>query len=165
MIVVIAILASISIVAYRGIQDRAKATQIISMYNAIEKAFKLAAVEQGWTTWPRDSDITGVHNGAANVLVSTLAATANFAPYLQGSVVPEGSEFRYDNDADVYTNCSTETTGVSIYSRSDAAYVIPQAVAQIVDDSIDDGDLSCGKVIYDTTREEFKIFLSFGPDM
>ena len=155
-IVIIAILAAISIVAYTGIQDRAKATQIVSMYNSVDKAFRLVAIDKGWTAWPGDSTLSV----GSNPLITAIAGTADFSNYLQASVVPTGTNFRYDNDLDTYNGCSVSTLGVSVYTAS-----VPRSVAEAVDKSIDDGNLSCGKVTFNTTNSEFKIFLSNTPSM
>lgn len=54
-VVVIAILAAITIVAYNGIQNRSKASVIISDVNAIEKALRLYKIDTGAATWTRDT--------------------------------------------------------------------------------------------------------------
>ena len=156
-IVVIAILAAISIVAYTGIQDRAKASQIISMYSSVDKAFRLVGSDKGWATWPTD----GSFGLGANPTLAAIAGTADFSSYLQASVVPTDTNFRYDNDNDTYNGCSVGGLGVSIYTQT----TVSRAIAEQVDKSIDDGNLSCGKVTWNTSNSEFKIYLSFGQSM
>ena len=51
-IVVIAILAAISIVAYNGVQQRARASALADGSVKLEKAFRLTATQEGWSTWP-----------------------------------------------------------------------------------------------------------------
>jgi prepilin-type N-terminal cleavage/methylation domain-containing protein len=160
-IAVIAVLAAIGLAMYDSAQDRARATQIVAMYTDVEEGMQLAMIKQGWSTWPRDNVIEGFISSSDNVLLSSLIGSSTFSAYMSAVVLPDGTEFRYDNDDDTYTSCGAGTEGVSIYSRSDAPKPVPRAVAQRVDDILDDGNLSCGRVIYDTARSEFKIFLSF----
>lgn len=49
-IVVVAILASISVIAYNGIQDRARASEMAAMLSNYKKHFKMVYVEMGRTT-------------------------------------------------------------------------------------------------------------------
>lgn len=63
-IIVIVILAAIVIVAYRGIQDHARASAISSGFTAINKALRLKALADGRTTWWGDAStyLTGSAN-------------------------------------------------------------------------------------------------------
>lgn len=63
-IVVIAILAAISVVAYNGIQDRAKNAQLLSSFDAAEKALRIYALgESGLPTTAGAGSVT-MPNGA-----------------------------------------------------------------------------------------------------
>lgn len=55
-IVVIAILAAITIVAYNGLQDRAKNVALLSAMDASEKALRMYAANNGSYPNPTDSD-------------------------------------------------------------------------------------------------------------
>lgn len=62
-IVVIAILATIALVSYNGIQTRARTAAIVSELTATEKALRAYAAVNG-TDWIRDNDarLTGISN-------------------------------------------------------------------------------------------------------
>ncbi len=62
-IVVIAILAAISVVAYNGIQSRAQDTTIRSVANRFTKAFQLWSIESGKMTSPGGSGSTAYSGG------------------------------------------------------------------------------------------------------
>lgn len=62
-IVVIAILAAISIVAYNGIQSRANDTKIRSVAAQFSKAFQLWSIQTGKQTVPGGSGSTAFSNG------------------------------------------------------------------------------------------------------
>ncbi len=153
-IVVITILAAISITSYTGIQDRAKATQLVSMRNAVDKAFRLVAQDKGWTGYPRDNTIVG---STANPQIAAIAATPDFANYIQPSVVPAGISAHYDNDLDVYNGCSAGSLGTAIYVNN-----ISSSISEKVDQQIDDGNATCGMVTY--SGSTLKLYLSKGYD-
>ena len=144
-IVVIAILAAISIVAYNGIQTRARATSIISDLRATEKAFRAYAVTTGTSSWWIDNStmLAGVGNSPISTIIDT---QPDFKSFLQSPPNTDGLgatySWRYDNDGDVYNGCSASTAGVSI------AIQVPEvnALMQKIDDINDDGNLSCGKI-------------------
>jgi prepilin-type N-terminal cleavage/methylation domain-containing protein len=142
-IVVIAILAAISIVAYNGIQQRAKASAIASDLRALDKGFRLFAADQGQGSWWIDNTLTGT----SNPTVSSIVNATNLKNYFQkfsDATLTSTTSVIYDNDGDTYNGCSaTNTGGVNFY-----LYAMDQSLAQQIDDSIDDGNLSCGKVTY-----------------
>lgn len=159
-IVVIAILAAITITSYTGIQDRAKATQIISMRNAVDKAFKLVAQDKGWTGYPRDNTVV---SGVNNPTIAAIAATADFSNYLQASVIPQGITPSYDNDLDTYNGCSIANGGTAIFMQN-INTTVGGGTAKLIDEMIDDGNPSCGMVTYrpDYVNGELKLYLSNG---
>jgi prepilin-type N-terminal cleavage/methylation domain-containing protein len=139
-IVIIAILAAITIVAYNGIQNRAKASAVASDFKKIEKGLRLLATEQGLGAWWIDNTL----NGTPNPTINSLVADTDLKKYMQSLSNSTGTEntWIYDNDGDTYTGCSAASTGgVNIY-----AYNMDLSVAQLVDNSIDDGNLTCGNV-------------------
>ena len=150
-IVVIAILAAISVVAYNGMQDRAKATAIVSGIKTTEKAFRLYGTQQGISTWWIDnsSDLAGVGNSP---IASIIASKPDFKAYLQQVQPVNGvnaNEWFYDNDGDIMpTGCSVAGNGVGllIYDLGSNTSSISPTVLQKVDDMMDDGNLSCGKL-------------------
>lgn len=150
-IVVIGILASISVVAYTGIQARAQAAAIVSGINATEKAFNIYRAVSGTGNWWRETD-ANLRSGASDSSIANIIANnPDFADYLQEAPSAEGlgtsSQWAYDNDGDTYNGCSAASSGVGIY----VAGVTDTDVALAVDDAIDDGNLSCGKMRLWTT--------------
>lgn len=147
-IVVIGILAAIAISAYNGSQERARAAAVSSGIKKIEKAFHLLAIEQSRTTWWGDASAS--LTGTANPLISDIITATNMKSYLQAapdvSGIPTGFWW-YDNDADTYdpAECLASISGVNIAFTN-----IPSSTALIVDKSIDDGNLNCGAVRYNT---------------
>lgn len=147
-IVVIGILAAIVIVAYTGVQQRAQAAAVVSGIKSADKAFRLLAAEQGYDTWPLDTTLTG----HANPTLDDLIANTDLKKYLQQ--VPQASGLTlgwgYDNDGDsrAPTACDTKWTGVNLTISG-----VPDAVLQQIDNTLDDGNTSCGRVrLADSSR-------------
>lgn len=156
-IVVIAILAAISVVAYSGVQQRAKAASVVSTLKATEKAFRLLAAEQGRTTWWIDSELTGT----GNPTIAQIISSSNLQNYLQNVSVPDGIDLRYDNDGDTYNGCSLSVTGVKLF-----AYGVSSSLVQSIDSQIDDGNLSCGRVTWSLSDSSaFSYYLSNSQQM
>jgi prepilin-type N-terminal cleavage/methylation domain-containing protein len=152
-IVVIAILAAISIVAYTGIQTQAQASSVVAGLKQIDTSFHLWATDKGLSEWP-----TEPVGGGGQSLSTLIASDDVLRSYLQQSPDVSGinsEEWFYDNDGDEKPACNGDHyAGVNIVLR----YVTNQAAAQIVDDTLDDGDPLCGKVRYVDQR----IFYSLG---
>ncbi len=147
-IVVIGILAAIILVAYSGVTERAKVSSYADGLKKVEKAMQLYIVEKGYSAWPKDSDLTGSANPTINSIISD---TSGFSNYLQSAPNVDGispSLWRYDNDLDTYNGCSVSSNGANIYTTS-----TPNAFAKEVDKTIDDGDLTCGRVRWYSTND------------
>lgn len=141
-IVVIGILAAITIVAYNGIQDRSRASYLVSDLKKIEKAFRLFGTDQGISTWWLDNALTGT----ANPNINTVISSTNLKDYLQTLNPIPGyptSYYMYDSDGDSIntSTCTASTGGTSIYVTGAS-----QTLAQLTDSMIDDGDITCGKL-------------------
>lgn len=150
-IVVIAILAAISVVAYNGVQQRAKVSNLASVLKSAEKGFRLYGTEQGVSTWWLDNAFTG----SSNPSLAQIISTTNYRNYLQNASLPDGYVLQYDNDGDTYNGCSVTPQGVKIFS-----YNIPLSVVQEVDNQIDDGNISCGKVTWSSADTALSYYLS-----
>jgi prepilin-type N-terminal cleavage/methylation domain-containing protein len=136
-IVVIAILAAITIVAYNGVQQRAKESALADATTKVEKAFRLMAIQQGLSTWPVYVN---------NPKISAMISTTELKNYLQQTPSVPGlsdTDWEYDNDGDSRSGCTTSTSGVSVFIAN-----VDQPTAQQVDTKIDDGQLTCGNVRY-----------------
>ena len=108
-IVVIAILAAITIVAYNGIQQRAKNTQTISAITAYAKAIKLYEADKGdlgglnfnaclgetYGYGPDGTDTSGTGQCRQDTATSGIKVNANFytalAPYMSSKPQPDTS--------------------------------------------------------------------------
>lgn len=145
-IIVIAILATITVVAYNGIRGQTQAAAVADGLKQIEKSMHLWILKDGLSKWP-DDDVTG----GGQPLSELIAENPNLRRYLQSVPAVQGvetEEWFYDNEGDTKSECSGTYNGVNIVIR----YVITRAIAQKVDDDIDDGNLSCGKVRYADQR-------------
>lgn len=143
-IVVIAILATVTIVAYSNIQNRATATSINNDFLSIDKAFRLYATEQGLDTWPLETTFA-----TSNPSITSIISSTTLKQYIQSVNPPSGSPapyYFYDNDTDSSTisGCVNPTLGPNVI----LANFSNQAIASVVDSIADDGDLNCGKIRY-----------------
>lgn len=157
-IVVIGILAAITIVAYNGVQDRARATAITTGFKKIDKAFRLMAIDQDRTTWWIDNSPSLTN--ASNPKIDDIIAATTLKNYLQSAPAAPGLStgfWWYDNDGDVYdpAECLSATNGVNIVFTG-----VTQSIALQVDKSLDDGNLSCGKIRVNVSGGVNRIFYS-----
>lgn len=161
-IVIIAILAAITIVAYNGIQTRAIASSLASDLKATEKAFTLYKTSAGLDSWPADN--SSVWDGTITgdpPLIKIITNNAEFRSYLQRPTTVEKlnsgtSVWTYDNDNDAYSGCAASGAGVNIKLQN--ANNID--VIKVVDSQIDDGDLACGKMRMSGTTLLYSLALS-----
>lgn len=99
-IVVIAILAAITIVAYSGIQNRARDVAVLTSFDAYEKAFQIAHIKDG--QYPAMSS------------PSTLqVCLGDIKDYPQTNNFQEGQCFVYDNGAGTTTEVASIDAGVN----------------------------------------------------
>ncbi len=146
-IVVIAILAAITIVAYTGIQERARVSGFTDAVRKVEKAFQLKATADQRSTYWREQDLLGTGNPNLNDII----AGTNLSNYLQ--TIPEvsgvsGLSWIYDNDGDTYNGCQAAAIGVNVIIYGVTPYL---STLQEVDTALDDGNLSCGKMRYSSS--------------
>ena len=82
-IVVVAILASISVIAYGGIQERARNSALMSGMDSLEKAFKVYAAQNG--QYPKPTDLEGQMAGNPGwYSVSCIQPSSNGWPVRNG---------------------------------------------------------------------------------
>lgn len=142
-IVVIAILAAITIVAYNGIQQRAQVTALYSGIKQVDKSFHLFLTERGDSAWPLDGVIDP--KVGSNVTIAALIKDTTFNQYLQ-QIPNSGTNWFYDNDGDTLT-AGNISGGVNLCIDS-----ITPAVAQALDNQEDDGVLTTGNIRYNGSR-------------
>lgn len=75
----IAILAAISIVAYNGIQNRARVTTLVDTIAKIDKGMRLYITAEGTGGWPLESSF----GAGANPNINTIIADTELSNYLQ----------------------------------------------------------------------------------
>lgn len=165
-IVVIAILAVISIVAYNGVQNRATVSSFANQLKQVDKSLRLYATSQGWTQWPNENTlVAGVPTAPS--INEMIVGTPGLRDYLK--TVPtiggvHGDSWSYDNDADVQpkTACGFMYNGTNVHIGT-----ISQTVAQQIDTTLDDGDLSCGIVRFDTSAGANRLIyaISYNSDL
>ena len=155
-IVVIGILATLSLVSYRGIQDRARAAAIIVGIKNTEQAMKLALINSSSTLWWGDEDYLDDDDEPA---LKTLIAGTNLKQYMSsvprvGGSVEDDSFWMYDNDGpEDEVNGEDPDYDPSICPQAHRSGGVNiqielhsnQRLAQQIDDIIDDGNLECGK--------------------
>jgi prepilin-type N-terminal cleavage/methylation domain-containing protein len=154
-IVVIAVLASVTIVVYGGARTRAQATEIATDLKAIEKAFHLYKQASGLAAWPSDNDATYLTGLANPTIAAIITAQSGFRDFLGVAPVPTGigTSYAFDSDGDTYDGCSTTTSGVNIY----VANATNNDLMQAIDNAMDDGNLSCGRVRMGGTSFHYNI--------
>lgn len=129
-IVVIAILASISVVSYNGITTRAKATQVATDLRNITTALQEYQIE---------------NNGLPcfDHLWNAARETAWSAPYLTWPTNPAGGPYHWEHNVG-------GTTSVSISMQN-----LGTDIAQAADTMMDDGNLSTGTIKGNGSRLEY----------
>jgi prepilin-type N-terminal cleavage/methylation domain-containing protein len=160
-IVVIGILASITIVAYRDFQARSLASIIQTNLKDIEKPLRVYAAEQQWSSWPLDTAIDpGKTNPSIQNLIDDIPA---FKQYLKAAPTASGfpaSAWIYDYDGDIKPDCGSRTNGTNILVTS-----VPQNVATYIDAAMDDGSDTCGRVRYEPSTLRLFYSLSYTNDL
>lgn len=150
-IVVIAILAAISLVSYNGIVASTQSAAVSKGLRQIDDAMQLWAFDSKMTQWPIDP-ISGGGVPLSQMIEENpgLKMHLESVPSVQGV---QTSEWFYDNEGDIKTECASPYNGVNIVIR----FVVSEEVAQKVDDTIDDGDITCGQVRYVDQRIFYSI--------
>lgn len=141
-IVIIGILVAIIIVAYNGIRTRAQVASLTDGLTKVEKAVRLWAIEEDFTSWPIDPVAGG---GTSFTDMYSIYPSLN--NYLQAppSVIGVHSEdWFYDNDGDAKTDCTAPYDGVNVVIR----FVTDTGVATMLDQQHDDSNINCGKIRY-----------------
>lgn len=147
-IVVIAILAAITIVAYTGIQDKARAVVMADGAQKVEQSLRLWLTLDGQTNWP-SNDLYADPNGDGNnptldwmIKNTGLGEDLPAVPHVPGI---DDSQWHYDwdnNPGDI-SDCVDPNQGVNVFVTH-----VPESIVQKIDDQLDDGNLACGKVRY-----------------
>ncbi len=154
-VVVIGILAAIVTVAYTGVTDSARAASVGDAMKKVDKAMQLFVVENGYPSWPSEG-VLGGGNPALPTAIATVPTLAKYLPSAPSVAGISASDWRYDNDGDTYNGCSANFNGVNIiiFNFTDAT------LAQGIDDKIDDGNVSCGKLRYVSASSQLVYSLS-----
>ena len=145
---VIAILAAITVVAYGGSQDRARAAAVVTGIESIEKSFVLLAADQGRSTWWRDPSSTDlIYPGAPNnPTIDQIIANTGMSKDLSSAPRVSGLNltWTYDNDGDEITQpyCGMAWEGVVLAIGG----VTPKILAEVNRALDNDNDINCGKV-------------------
>ncbi len=150
-IVVIGILASITLVSYRAIQERSQASAISDGLRKVNQSLNIWATQTNMATWPLDPV-----SGGGTPLSSLIASNPALKDVLQQVPNVKGihtEEWFYDNEGDSRISCGDPYDGVNIVIR----FVDNANVAKLVDQTLDDGDVNCGTVRYADQRIFYSI--------
>lgn len=146
-IVVIAILAAITVVAYNGIQQRSRVTALWTSIMQVDKSFRLYLTNKGDTTWPNDVGFAGA---ASNPTLQQIISATSFGNFMQHPP-SQGTNWFYDNDGDTYP-AGGMTGGVNICLDS-----IDSALALATDQAKDDGNINTGALRYNGSRLYYSV--------
>jgi prepilin-type N-terminal cleavage/methylation domain-containing protein len=151
-IAIIGLLATVSVVQFTRVQVRARAVQIISDFNTLEKALKLYADSQGRVTWWMEAELAG---GATDF--SAIVNTTSFSQFLAKAPLYKGKEYMYDNDGDTFdpsgTGCGLYGDGVNLYLDLNDT-TIRAEIDRVIDAS---NGMNCGKITGGSTYVMYKI--------
>ena len=100
-IVVIGILAAITIVAYIGVQNRARAAAFASGIKKVDKAFHLKATSDSATTWWIDNTLTGTSNPTIGAVIGSTNPKRLLTKYTY-NIWNKPKIGYYDNDGDTF---------------------------------------------------------------
>jgi prepilin-type N-terminal cleavage/methylation domain-containing protein len=165
-IIVIAILSTIVIVAYGDFQARSQAAGVESNLKTIEKSLRAYASEKQWSTWPTD---TTIDPGKTNPTIQNLITDiSGFKTYLTTAPITSdlaASAWVYDYDSDTKASCSTTPNPDSYTGTNIVVTGVKQKVANYLDSTMDDGNLNCGRIRYDSTALKIFYSLSYTNDL
>jgi len=147
-IVVIAILAAITIVAYNGIQQRSRITALWAGIMQVDKSLHLYVTDINAPTWPIDTTIDPMVLG--NPTIAQLIAHTSFKNFIQ-QPPSQGTNWFYDNDNDTYPAAGM-TGGVNICIDS-----IDSSLALAIDQAKDDGNINTGDLRYNGSRLYYSV--------
>jgi len=166
-IVVIGILATIVIVAYGDFQSRSKAAAIETNLKNIEKNLRVYASDQQWATWPSDNnDIdSGKSNPSIQTLITDLPAFKKYLPTAPVTSDLPASAWVYDNDSDTKPDCSTTVNPDSYKGTNIVVTGVDSKTAGYLDAAMDDGNILCGRIRYDTAASKIFYSLSYTNDL
>ena len=162
-IVVIAILATITIVSYNGIKQRAQVSSVAEGLSQVKKAFTLWSITEGMTKWPDEPTYGGGTNLSSMIADNPgLKANLQTVPNVIGVAT---DEWFYDNDVlqnGPFGVCGNMFDGVNIVLK----YINDDSIAEGIDAILDhensttQGWQYCGRVKYDSS--EGILFYSLG---
>jgi prepilin-type N-terminal cleavage/methylation domain-containing protein len=163
-IVVIAILAAITIVAYNGVQQRARTSQTTSALTAWIKGIRLYRTDKGtWPTgvvclgsgymWgPQGTDTSGIAQCRQDAVGSGFKENATFntgvLPYLGATIPTPAMVTGYFSDTQwrrglSYTYGGGDGTQVYIYATYDGDITCPLASAESIVRAVWGGNTNC----------------------
>jgi prepilin-type N-terminal cleavage/methylation domain-containing protein len=149
-IAVIAILATVSIISYRGIQDRARNTQILSAFDIYEKALRQYKTFNG--SYPIANDLpSGIYHSCLGgpFLADPPFAAGDCYVYANATVAKASPELEAAIKTIIDTTPLTDKTKVSFGSGSTAGalrgllYYSTGSMASITD--LVNGNQPCGR--------------------
>lgn len=156
-IVVIAILAVITVISYDRVYTNTQATGVVAGLKSLDERMRLWASREEHGTWPDDPVA-----GGGTPIEDMINDNEAFARYVEDIPEVQGvatQEWFYDNESDTKTACGNHYGGVNIVIR----FVRNADVARQVDEEMDDGNFTCGRIRY--VDERIFYSLNYTPDV
>ena len=152
-VVVVAILATVTLLSYSSFRERARVSAIAKQIVDLEKSLRVEAANKGRDSWWSESELSCATVDISARSITSMASNCNM-PTLSPFKDVDGIAFGFDNENDTATACSS-ATGVNIQLRGDFSDL---SFYQQLDTLIDDNTTNCGKLSrYDATRLFYKI--------
>lgn len=159
-IVVIGILVGITALSYSVVQNKARASALITTARDVERALRQTMNKLNTESWPDDRAFTGNENPWLNVVTeSSFTPTTDAATYLR-EALPRGIQTSgMSNLRWTYDNDSEGTDGVRSPSTCDLTWSgvvigispVSKEIAEQADKAYDDGNLTCGRIRHGST--------------
>lgn len=159
-IVIIAILATITLVSYGVVRDRAKATALMNEITKVEDGLQLLASDQFTTEWWRDNEFTGSGNPNFDQIISaagTRPLAAAFKKYIPETPKVSGMNltWTYDNDKDsLDPSICPQSNWISVVL---VITPVDEALVKIIDEKIDDGVTNCGRITVNGSGLQYQL--------
>jgi len=150
-IAIIGILSATVLVSLNSARVKANATRMIVDFKQIEKALRLASIDEGRDTWWGET-------GNPTIVSLVAGGTPDISTYLSTAPTPPvGTPYRYDNDGNTASSCGSDySAGVNIYLTGVSADVI-----EAMDRALDGGDGgTCGKISWSGGAVGYRLSLT-----
>jgi len=150
-ILIVGILATIAIVSYGNMKERAKAAKMAADLKQIETAFHLWATSEGVSSWWQE-DVWKAPTDEPTL--DWLSKNTSLKEWLPSALNVDNNLYVYDNDLDTFDTSVNNCANGVIYAGVNLNIWDPTLIssAEALDKQIDNGDgPKCGKLVWDKT--------------